>query len=147
MWNGVDAYVCYLTDETELWNSHQQLQSLIDRVPVGIGICEISDGRLSLTYTNEAYYRMLGYTREERAAYLGENALHAVFDEDMPSIAEGIRKIERGTDALDVIFRTFNSKNEQFWIRIQASVIERKKGVVTVYCALTDFDSVMRSRS
>ena len=146
IWNGVDAYVCHMTDETELWNSRKQLQRLIDRVPVGIGICKIEDGRLSLTYVNDAYYKLLGYSREERKTYFGPNVIDAIHPDDRAQVMEGVAKLAKGGSSADVVYRAIKGDGEPFWIRILASVVGRKAGVTTVYCALTDFDSAMRSR-
>lgn len=56
-----------INDEHE----HQvQLQKLINEVPTGIGVYDIHDGQIELTYLNDAYYAMLGTTREERRHYI-----------------------------------------------------------------------------
>lgn len=137
-WNGIDAYVCYINDQTEIWESHRRLQDIIDLVPGGIGIYEIRQGIPYLIYINDAYYRMLGFEPGERKKYLGVENVKAVYPKDLPEIMSGIDKMEKGSDSMDVSYRTKNKDGKLFWVRMVCSVVERMEGVLTVYCSFLD---------
>ncbi|MDD3411405.1 MAG: PAS domain-containing protein, partial [Eubacteriales bacterium] len=146
-WNGIAAYVCYISDETELWSSHQQLQHLIDRVPGGIGIYDVQDGMPRPSYINDAYYRLLGYADGERELYPEAGTLDVVHEEDRPRLLRGVRALTDGSTALlDLSYRVRARAGEWRWLRVVGAVMERRDNHVVAYCSFSEFDSVMRSR-
>ncbi len=120
--------------------------NLINHVPCGIGIYEIKNGKAFLTYINDAYYKMLGYTREERAVYMGEKHIEAVYPEDMEAVWEGVQGIIDGFDDIDVMLRVRNKAGELIWIRMVGLVVERKEDNITVYCSYSDCDAIKKAQ-
>ncbi|MGL6294287.1 PAS domain-containing protein [Eubacterium aggregans] len=59
-WNGIDAYILYISDATKEYTDRQALQRLVDSVPGGIGIYEVFMDRVAPMHLNEGFYRMLG---------------------------------------------------------------------------------------
>ncbi|MDD3369791.1 MAG: PAS domain-containing protein [Lachnospiraceae bacterium] len=137
-WNGIDAYIMYFTDETAEHEHQLELQKLIDEVPTGIGIYEIRKGQLTLSYMNDAYYEMLGATREERAEYRGIDTIKAVHPEDLEILHAAIRSLEKGKNRANVRYRVKVRENKWLWWNLTASVVERKEDFLKVYVAFSD---------
>lgn len=63
--NNIEEIFNDLTEEARLLEEEKnKMTNLVNDVPVGIGIYEIIDGIPSLSFMNEAYYKMLGASRE-----------------------------------------------------------------------------------
>lgn len=120
--------------------------NLINHVPCGIGIYEIKNGKAFLTYINDAYYKMLGYTREERAIYMGEKHVEAVYPEDMEPVWESIQDIIDGSDDIDVMYRIWNKAGELIWIRMVGLVVERKEDNIVLYCSYSDCNAIKKAQ-
>lgn len=145
-WSGQDSYICYLTDETAMWDNHQQLQKIIDRVPGGIVIYEITGEQVKATFTNKAYYQMIGDTREARTQYWGDQVVKAVKQEDLPIINDAIGKVRDGENMIDIHFRVLNGNQKYTWVRLVGAVVGRTKGTTHLYCSFSDFDEFMRTQ-
>ncbi|NCB92431.1 MAG: PAS domain S-box protein [Clostridia bacterium] len=145
-WNGIDAYILYFTDETAEYEHQLQQQKLIDGVPGGIGIYEIIKGQASLVYLNDAYYRLLGQSREDRKQFLGTNVLEAVHPDDKSKFITAINEIMSGVDHVNVLHRVRNNKGEWIWLNHAASVAERKDDYAKLYVSYTDCNEIMQAQ-
>lgn len=140
-WSGYNAYICYVSDETELWESRQQLQHLIDLIPGGISIYEVDDKTIKLSYVNNAYKNALG----ETSHFLGEGTLMYVYPDDRDSVLDAVNDLRNGKDFFDIHFRVPDTSGEFVWIRLIGSVVERTGKRMTVYCCYSDFDEIMKA--
>lgn len=124
--------------------SSEEARILIENIPTGACILEIEDGIINQTYVNNGFYRMLNTTREKREAYYGKNAVNSAYAEDKEIIANGVKKIVDGKDSLDITFRILQQENNYIWCRITGQVVRREGERITVYCAYTDVNEMMK---
>ncbi|MDD3794548.1 MAG: PAS domain-containing protein [Lachnospiraceae bacterium] len=142
LWNGIDCYTSYIIDETEIQNTRERLEKLIDEVPGGIIICRIRQGRISLQYANDGYLRMLGDTRRSREIFLGDKMMEAIHPNDRGIVWQMAERFEQGEDFQDVIYRIKNGARDYYWIRLMASVVERNQEAITLYGSVSDVDEI-----
>ncbi|NCD04007.1 MAG: PAS domain S-box protein [Clostridia bacterium] len=145
-WNGIDSYIFYISDETREYNQRQQLQTLIDKVPGGVAIYEIIDGKISLNYINNSYYQMVGFRRGERENYLGFNTLNAVHPDDRTLMASAVMRLSEGDDYVDVNYRAQTSRGDYIWVRLIGSVVERKSEKILLYASFSDVNSLINTQ-
>ncbi len=145
-WEGANAYVCYMDDETESLRGHRQLQRLIDRVPCGIAIFKVISHTISVEYLNDAFFRLLDDTREGRARYFGTGGVEAIHPEDRPSVIEGIDRMHAGCNLMSMYFRIVDGQKRYRWVCLTCSVVQHNGSELIIYGSYSDFEESMRAR-
>ena len=143
VWNSVPAILLYLRDETENEKQLSDLQTLLDRVPGGVGMFRIVGKKVSLTFMNDEYYKLLHTTREVRKKNEGENFLNAVFPEDRAFLSEAMESFAGNETHKDCTFRVMDGFDRPTWIRMNADAYVEKDGSKTVYCDFSNVDEQM----
>ena len=146
LWNGIDSYILYISDETTEHLSQMELQNLINEVPGGIGIYDIDHGIAKLTYLNDAYYEMLGFTRKELETTFGEQAFYAIHEEDRPAALAAIASLVSGEERSDTLYRIRNHAGCWIWLSLSARVVSRNGAHLKVYATFTDCNELVTSR-
>lgn len=104
--------------ERKIQDTMNRLKSLIDTVPGGIGIFEVSD-ILKMEFFNDGLCKLLDYTREELSKYRNKNALDFIVKEDRLVLIEEGRKCQG--DGLIHCKVRFKMKNDSIkWVGITA---------------------------
>lgn len=145
-WNGTDAYVLYVSDETQEYEKHLFQQELIDRVPTGLGIYEMKHGRITQNYLNNSFYRMMKYTEEEHEARLGGDFLLGVHPDDIKVVAALIKKLASGADSASAEFRNLCGDGSYLWVRLVANVVNRHNTEFSAYCGYEDISEAVAAR-
>lgn len=146
IWNNIESYICYLTDETELRTNSIQLQQMLDYVPSGVGMFEISNGSAKQIYLNDGYYRLVFDTRENRNRSNNGNFINSIYPDDRDSIAKAIKKLENGYDSVDLNFRSITGSGGNIWLRLIASITERSENKAIIYCSFSSIADVVNTR-
>lgn len=141
---GVHSMVSDIDKEVAAQQKH--LEELVGKVPVGIGIYDIKDGQAILLFLNDAYYKMMGYSRTERTQFLGKNHDNAVHPEDRPRVLAMVKSLIDGADEGTVQYRIRNKAEQWVWLNLVASVVERCEKNIKVYTAFTDCDDLINSQ-
>ncbi|MDY5882784.1 MAG: EAL domain-containing protein [Roseburia sp.] len=112
--------------ERKIRNTMNRLQSLIDTVPGGIAIFEISDG-VHIEFFNDGLCELLGYSREEFSRYQTQDALELVLEEDQKILKEENNAYhENGSIHCKVRFLT--KEHTIKWVGITAKKMESEEG-------------------
>lgn len=147
IWNNIKSYICYIIDESEVQNSKYELQNLLNYVPSGIGIFEVSGNNLSINYINDGYYRMLGAEREERFDIIQKETLSLVLPEDRHIIYDAVRKITEGSKFIDIAYRTYAKDNNIMWVRLIGYAAKSEKEKIIVYCSFSDVSTLLKTQN
>ena len=73
--------IAVVTDITEQHESAAKLRAILDNSPAGIAVAEVRE-KLSLTFFNDEFARMLGMDREEAQRRIAGDAMAYVLDEE-----------------------------------------------------------------
>lgn len=87
VWNGVDACVCYIKDDTEKVQKEAAQESLLDNLPCGAGVYKLKDNEMSLVYQNKSYWELVGLNE---AAFPDPAAMSAIHPDDVPMVQREI---------------------------------------------------------
>ncbi len=143
MWNQIPSYICYINDETEVQTNRQHLQQLLDKVPGGIGIYEITRDSISLDYMNDAYVNIVEQGSHETLQYTGDVTVSAVYKKDLHIIEEAAQRIRDGENYVDIHYRACTQSGKFAWIRMIGSVVERRADKAIMYACFSNFNEVM----
>ncbi len=130
----------------QIIQGQKQLQQLVNGVPGGIGIYEIEDGIAKLSFLNDAYYKMLGFSREERKQFLGKKHITVIHPEDIAKMNALILALTSGKTESAVQYRIQNKKGDWVWLNLAASVVEQNSNQMIVYASFTDCNELMQSK-
>lgn len=138
-WNGIDAYILYISDATKEYTDRQALQRLVDSVPGGIGIYEVFMDRVVPMYLNEGFYRMLGW--KDGDTHKGMEVLDDIHPEDGPRLRKAMVGIEEGGNSLDCTYRLKNATGQSMWVRLLGTAVAVDNGKRLLYCSFTNVDA------
>ena len=149
-----DAAICRMAkgdavhtdDESKrIAEEESRLKRLVNEVPSGIGIYEIEEGVIKLTYLNDAYYHTIGVTRDERTQYVNEEHLNTVVEEDRGNMLALVDRLMNGADDDSTTYRIFVNQTYK-WMQMSAHVVRRAGKHLTVYTTISDCDSMMKAQ-
>lgn len=146
VWNGVDSYVVYATDESEEYNRNHQQRELLNRVPAGIGIYTYREGHITQEYVNDAFYEIIGETRESRQNRQNGDFMKMVYVKDRPDVEKAIEKLINGDNGICTAHRILCGDGTYRWLRLNATVVNRQGNEITAYCSYTDIHEMMQAR-
>ena len=142
-WNGVDAYILYLSDETEEHQKRIQQQELLNLIPMGIGIYEIVNGETRQTYMNDGFYRMIDESRDDHLKKQQRNFMRSVNPEDFTTIQEAVVRITNGSQEERINHRVECGDGQYRWFQMTASVVKREPNKITLYCCYANIDAAI----
>ncbi|MDD4508856.1 MAG: PAS domain-containing protein, partial [Eubacteriaceae bacterium] len=142
LWNDIPAVILYIRDETKNEKHLSELRRLLDRLPGGVGIFECDHERITLSYLNDGYYRLLGDTRENRERFIKHTFFDAVHPDDLPQVLKKAQSMMDGSPHTDLTYRIFG-KDKIVWMRIVADMYHDKNGRRIIYCSFSNMDNQM----
>lgn len=136
-WNGTEAYILYIADETTEYEHQIQLQKNVEElernrlkeqtmlasIPGGLAVYRMKkDGRAVVEYASEGFARMCGFTVEEILAFPDINA--NVVEEDIHRASEEIYQAIENHEPIHVLYRIRKKGGEIVLNRLDANIIE-----------------------
>lgn len=154
IWNGLEAYAVYLTDETELEISRNNLvkekdkyQHLLDVLPVGIASFDIiNHTTASVSYLNEAISTISGYSREELLSHDFDKICEAIA-EDKPQVVQKAYEILSKHTTGEVEYSTRTKNGELRSLRSILTAEKTGEEQSTVYVAFMDITMEKQAQS
>ncbi|NCC44892.1 MAG: PAS domain-containing protein, partial [Clostridia bacterium] len=145
VWYAVHTIVS--EESQQIIREQKQLQALMDDVPAGIGIYEVINGEITQNYMNDAFYQMLGTTRENRRRYFGNNTLKAAHPDDFLPIRTALKKLMSGENRAEATYRILVENDRWFWIHLTGSIVERRENYMKIYATLSDYNETMQAQN
>ena len=120
--DGRDVLQCVFTDITHLENAASEteqaktdLEIFANTVPSGVSK-HLLDNKLTLTWANNYFYDMCGYTPEEYREKYGRNTLSIVYGEDLSSVIDALADLTEDSSSKIVNFRIKCSDDSIKWV-------------------------------
>ena len=145
-WNGIDACLLYMLDQTYLQKRNDVLMKLLDDIPGGIGLYELTPKHINQLYLNNGYFRMLGFNELQPDDYNSMDYQKLIHPDDIPMMLKAAKSLHQGKKKVDLTFRILNFNQQYLWIRLigKVSTIEKDKKVI--YCSFFDVDMQMKNQ-
>ncbi|WP_435360088.1 bacterio-opsin activator domain-containing protein [Haloarchaeobius sp. DFWS5] len=100
----------------------------LDESPVGITIADASAPDLPLVYTNDAFERLTGYSRED---VIGRNCRFLQGADSDPAAVDEIRDAIETESSVSVELVNYTQDGERFWNRVDLAPLRDDSGEVT----------------
>lgn len=120
--DGRDVLQCVFTDITNLENAASEtaqaktdLENFANTVPSGVSK-HLLDNNLSLTWANNYFYNMCGYTASEYKERFGRNTLSIVFGEDLAVVIGALADLTEDSNSKILNFRIKCADDSVKWV-------------------------------
>lgn len=109
------------------------LQKAVNQTDVGISVADYNQPDMPLTFVNQAFVDMTGYTKEE---VLGSNCRFLQGDSPNEKARATIRKAINKGESCIVLLQNFRKDGEFFWNELHLSPIYNSEGEITHYAGI-----------
>ena len=130
------------TQGKELTSAKTPYEALLESIPGGVVVLELSGPSVKITYCNDWVSRFIGYTQEEIAAQQSQNAFAFVHPDDIPAIIATLDTIQKGVDSFNITYRVLHKNGYYRHIAMAATTTARQPDSVILYGINTDVDEV-----
>jgi PAS domain S-box-containing protein len=117
-------------------------ENAIDQAPVGITVADVTLDDEPLTYVNDGFRRITGYSRGE---ILGQNCRFLQGDATRDEPVAKMRAAIDAGQSVTVELRNYRKDGTEFWNRITLSPVESGDGTVTHYLGFQQNISEMKA--
>ena len=125
-------------DVTAERTAFEQLRLLTDSIPGGIASYAVTPEGAHITYFNDGFCHMLGYSRDEYEKTSASGITNITFKEDVPLLMDQIKALVNHNRPLNCTYR-IHCKNGGFkWVNLRSNTAERRGDVCTVHTVLYD---------
>ncbi|MEF9998760.1 MAG: response regulator [Lachnospiraceae bacterium] len=111
----------------ELEKTGKQLDNLVNNIPGGIAIYKITD-QMEIIYYNEGVCGLSGYTRETYDAWVGDNAMLSIYEEDRPRMWAEIQGAIQEGRPISLNCRLCHCEEQVVWIQFSGIKIGEEDG-------------------
>lgn len=137
--------LCIITDITDLQEAKsslastaEQLTMLMDNIPGGIAVLEVTETAVRARYCNAGFLALSGKHSTNEAADIEEDVFSAIWEEDLPFMQREFRKIRMQVHPLTLTFRIRHSDGGFCWVRMKATPISSDSENPQFYAILID---------
>lgn len=143
--DGRDVLQCVFTDITNLENAANEsvkaktdLEIFANTVPSGVSK-HLLDNNLSLTWANNYFYDMCGYSPREYKEKFGKNTLSLVLGEDLSTVIDALADLTEDSNSKILNFRIKCADDSIKWVNaIFARAGEMSEGFPIVNLVMSD---------
>lgn len=147
--DGRDVLQCVFTDITNLENAASEtakaktdLEIFANTVPSGVSK-HLLDNNLTLTWANNYFYDMCGYTPKEYTEHYGKNTLSIVLSEDLAIVIDALADLTEESNSKILNFRIKCSDDSIKWVNaVFARAGEMSDGFPVVNMVMSDITNL-----
>ena len=119
---------------------------LLQLIPSGVGVYDVTDGVVRKEYLNDGYYQMIDAKREERGQFDGTSTVNAAHREDMAGILAEAKASIREKRMFQYRFRVLDGSGGYRWLAIRANHVPLSDRTERFYAAYFDIDELVRTQ-
>ena len=119
-------------------------EALVENVPGGVIVFEITKAGLSVNHCNEWFSYFTGYSEDEIVEMQKDKPFIFVHPDDKKAVIRDADEIRHGKDSSNIIYRVRRKDGSYAYINQVITVTERIKGSIIAYGIVTDVEEVIR---
>lgn len=135
---------CLQQRTEELLHKNIQLETLAANVPGGV-FNTLLDERYTMTYVNDGYLRLTGYSREELQERFQDQSLLLVHEKDRQQVKQEIECQLQKSDFIELQHWICKKSGEPIWVSMRGRRVYDRTGIPTLYCVLIDNSAAKRA--
>ena len=131
----------------QLEDTARQMQQIIDAIPGGVAAYQTVGGVIKTLHYSQELPAMIGYSNEEFAAHIRDNAMEIVCQEDRPMLEAAIAKAVEQGSILRLSFRVRHRDGGLVGVHMNAKAIGQSEGRpvwYAVYMRMSDESRLYR---
>ena len=130
-----------------LEDTQHQMYNLIDTVPGGIGIIEVStkNEKLRMSYFNDGLSSMLGYMKSELQNIIDNDIYDVIYGKDEEVLKEIMNK--DGEDIIHCKIRLINKNKNILWTGVSAKMLNSESESKTFHVVFMDLTEEMKAET
>jgi len=119
---------------------------LLEHLPTGIGVFDVTGTTIDMQYLNEGYYQMIGTKRCERTRFFGKKTTDAIHPDDRKPLIEEVMASIREKRLFHFRFRVFTGNGTYLWIGINANHEPLTENTERFYASYYDIDTLLSTQ-
>ncbi|WP_367186324.1 diguanylate cyclase [Oscillibacter sp.] len=123
-WNGHDAFITYLADQTERYAAQNRLSAVLKNIPGGLAAFHVVGDQIIRTYLSEGAVKALGYDEGESFNDDAFANLSRVHPDDRAALTDAVRSAIANRLQCNVDMRMVLKTGETRWINLLANPVE-----------------------
>ena len=127
-------------------NNDISRNQLLQLIPSGVGVYDVTGNEVRKEYLNDGYYQMINAIRNERGQYDGTKTVNAIYHKDLPGLLEETKTSIRENRMMEYTFRIVDGEGNYKWIAIQANHVPVSDKTERFYASYYNVDELIRTR-
>lgn len=154
-WNGIPAYVQYIQDVTEEYNTRRAkkqleiyFQTIVKNLPGGIAVIRYgSGGDLIPEFISEGFAALTHMTEKEVKKLYSADLLEEIYEDNIEEIRRELKKyIEKGIGNCEITGRVKLGDGGSIWVKSVLSLLRTQDGITRLYAVYTDITQTVEEK-
>ena len=142
--DGAPLIHCVFHDISELRETRQEMNHLLDSIPGGVASYQVVDGKFIPVFYSEGVSALSGYTPEEFEAMIAGDAYSAIYPGDLDRVTRATEEALRTGNILDISYRTRHKNGSLVWIHFNGRRIGPLTESMRFYASITGLSAESR---
>ncbi len=138
-----------LLDIDDIWFPNSKFNFIFNHFVGALALFEFKEGTISLLRTNDEYFNVLRYSREDVAKFR-DNVITSIHSEDIPLIIETVTQQAQtlgNTGTVIARANTFKKANTYIWIKMHGKVVAAEKESIIILTSIENIDCEYRAQT
>lgn len=114
-------------------------------LPVGVRQC-LNDQWLTLTYCNEGFITLFGYSRQEIATQFHSHYVELLHPDDRMQVRRRLLEAADHSGTQELEYRIMTKQGKTVWVLDQSQLVMGKDGCEYLHCVLTDITQIKQAQ-
>ncbi len=146
-WNGRAACLFDMNDQTDVQKKNDYLDNMINKVPGGVAIYDISQSPLKLRHINKGFLALLQEQNVSFHNLVSKDGIQNLHAEDKNYVVASIKKTIREHVPLDISYRVRTRTGSYVWLRMIGKPETAADGQKLLYCSFVDVNTQMEAKT
>ena len=142
--DGAPLIHCVFHDISELKDTRQEMNHLLDSIPGGVASYRVVDGRFIPVFYSEGVSALSGYTPSEFDAMIAGDAYSTIYPGDLDRVTRATEEALRTGDILDISYRTRHKNGSLVWVHFNGRRIGPLTASMRFYASITGLSEESR---
>lgn len=132
--------------ETDRRNEELE-QEIINKMPSGIGIFDVTGSVIEQKYLNDGFYQMINARREDRKQFFAKGTVNPVHPDDRKGLMEEVKASIKEHRIFEYQFRNLDGHGQYLWLGIRASHYPLNEETERFYASYYNVDAFISERN
>ena len=129
-------------------NVDEQLRNkLLQMIPSGVGVFDLTDGVIHVEYLNDGYYQMIHASRTQRTHFQGVSFIEAVYEDDREGLLHTVQaSLTQKRQIVHYRCRVLTGNGTYMWLAVRANHEQLDEHTERFFTSYYDIDELIRTQ-